>query len=679
MTRTRKPSTSYLLLGLTLIIMLLIAAYGLQLIPLATIPKPGWKPPRCSIKKQILSDRQTPTSLPAEFKYSDDTWVKITGYEITDLKLFAGGGTPPKLGYKIRVRASGEWKKSEESWKLYIGMMAGSGSLNTVYNPRRAALDTGRSEGRFSRELEFTVPAPDPGHGAQYSVVHVAMYIIFYETVPSVPKWAPGRNGLVLHAAAEVPSVYFLDKVFMQQGDRHRFNLIFGERIENGVDPCDAVRYYAGDWPEPEIKVKSADLSSSPPQVSVVYRPRGGPVTESMNVGDLAKLRLIVRGPVPSKSYFDQGWGYKLVDTSIMVYGGEASKTLDIRSKIYPGYYLVRVERDWGGYIAYDEKIVKIGEFEEPPPPLVEKVEFKEFEVVKTFGKQLYCKGISETHAPFWCGVQAEWDIKAKIGLKDSQADYKVVYRVYADRLPQPSSWKTTEKTKEFAGTLNSNNPEADVSWSDRLVLKKMGFSNIINPDHPPGLDYVHIVVTLYQKHLGQYKPVQAKRVKIPLTVEKIPVQPVEIMNLEPEEGESEPGKPDTSVGIGGDQPVKNTASYYGVGISSSEEAEVEIVHKKPSGKTERYRIPVKPHETKTIPVPLREKGRHTIAVKAYDRDGDLVNGRTFEVEAKQASPLETIWESTIQIFTWLLDTLTSFFKSLFSRVLLSQEVIGVG
>ncbi|MEM3426124.1 MAG: hypothetical protein QXI42_10045 [Thermoproteota archaeon] len=162
--------------------------------------------------------------------------------------------------------------------------------------------------------------------------------------------------------------VFKLPKVYNYQKDAERFKLIFGVD-PYGYFPIELVDKYAvGDWPEPTIDVKPAGqwTPDGKPAVEIKLAGRGGAFPRKY--GDLSSVTLIVKQAFSRRDLDLEGYGQVLVKKDLYVTdenGGKVVEDISFASKMLPGYYKVRVEKDWGGYIAYDEEVITVG----APPP----------------------------------------------------------------------------------------------------------------------------------------------------------------------------------------------------------------------------------------------------------------------------------------------------------------------
>jgi len=412
------------------------------------------------------------------------------------------------------------------------------------------------------------------------------------------------------------------------------FAEIFGtDPRKTPVDVCDLfVRYPAGDWPKPRLEVEPVGSiqPGSTGRIKITWRtPSGKPFTLS----HLSYVNLIVRGPSSMSSPDRLRATYKLVQKQVKVPDGET--VVEVRFP-KPGYYLLRVERDWGGYVVWDEEVVKVGEFAETPQAAK-----PVFEIAS--GKA-ELKGWKDRN---WKWVAGEWNVKATVKAKpeaESGQKFRLVFRAYLPTLAYPMSWKKPVAEKTYEGTA-SKLPKT-YTWSDSRK-KDVPYAGKVSE--------LVVIATLYQwdEYQERWVSVDAKQWKAGLkTVKETPTKvKAEEKDVQPSEG-TEPGVPDISAGIGGDKPVKDAGEPVNIGIYASGKGVAEVDF----GDGEKVTLPVEPGPN-LVSHTYREPGEYEVTVKVYDADGDPVNA-----DAKQVSvqPSKPFWQEIVEILQAFLDWLLS-------------------
>ncbi|RLF08257.1 MAG: hypothetical protein DRJ69_06385, partial [Thermoprotei archaeon] len=476
-------SGGYLLLGLMLAVLLLISVFAVQTQFFAVVRKPGWKPPKCWNPEDFITGERggkETFGLPEKYVMVQvlkqriySLWVKFRegsseiDYYYFTYKIVLKYNAKPFYARYVPdpYHSCGEYRNpSDHPFEGAIKVIPEILVSETILQGTRYGQDlkyvlTG--SGKKTIRVEYhTRELPNVGFekGGRLIGVEIAIRLkdengrLLGYPCSSKTYWfvnPPVGIGVLF------PNLYFLPHQLEE------FKEIFGkDPWKKSVDICKLIRYKAGDWPAPQIKIEPVGTPqlNQDNKFKIVFKNRyGQPFTKS----HLKTLRLVMWGPANSKELLEQGRAYKQVQTDVVVDGGEIVKTIPAKYFKYPGYYLLRVERDWGGYIAYDELYVKIGEFQETIPKMPEMFEITDAKA-----------DLSGTKYD-WEKITAKW--KATVTIKpkpEAKSDYKwrLVMKAYLPTLACPTTWKKPIASKTFEGTASEG--QKTLEWSDSYVLK---------------------------------------------------------------------------------------------------------------------------------------------------------------------------------------------------------------
>ena len=370
--RGRSPDRLIFYIALLIALGLFLAS-ATGLISFATLtPKPGWKPPKCRNPDDFISSSHGGSfSFGIPSKYVE---VKVVSQK---LKWIKASVTPDRnviwhVSYyaKIKYRAKPFYAilNSNPDRACFYVEWAGDNPSEAPYKypepvkliPEIIVSEKPRT-GYYYLQTIGKVLKGEGTHVIDVSYKPLGMWagpditIRFKKDDGSYVK-VPPCAGWSFHPRIELKDLdKFVKGEVTVSHKLETFKRVFGEDPrKTPVDVCDLfVRYPAGDWPKPaEFSVQPVgewDLNRAN-QLRIVFRPRGGVWDRGF------KLKMFYSGVEWQK-------GYRLVDTIVSMNGGtEITKTLDARFFKHPGYYTLRIEADWGGYILSDEKTIKIGE-----------------------------------------------------------------------------------------------------------------------------------------------------------------------------------------------------------------------------------------------------------------------------------------------------------------------------
>ena len=223
------------------------------------------------------------------------------------------------------------------------------------------------------------------------------------------------------------------------QGDLQLYKMLYGE--SGTLDAANIARYWAGDWPADALNIGiSPDLGSG--AITVDVNVRGKPLGPVPGAPTLIVVYSgsdwVFRQATPLEGWV-KGYGSVIAQAKLSDYADLSRQTrvtvsLPPEKFKSPGYYLVRVEMPWGGYVAYEQKVLQVsgagaaetGITPQGPPQELPRVSW-DVKLEKFTAEHIMATNIQGTKW-VWKGFQASWRFTITIDTKgyDRQIEVRV-------------------------------------------------------------------------------------------------------------------------------------------------------------------------------------------------------------------------------------------------------------